>query len=68
MSDEYSADCERKSASGMEVRLYAGDRPGTGQAGQTRQAGVVARGDTNERAASLATFRGQESLRRANKR
>lgn len=68
MSDDYSAECERKSASGMEVRLYAGDRPGTGQAGQTRQAGVVAKGDTNERASSQATFRGKELIRRANSR
>jgi hypothetical protein len=62
--DDYGADCERKSASGMEVRLYAGDKPGT-RDGTTRQAGVVARGDTNERAASLATFRGRETLRKA---
>lgn len=68
MSDEYSADCMRKSADEIDVRLYAQDRPGTGQAGQTRQSGVVARGDTNERASSLATFRGREALRKANTR
>lgn len=68
MSDEYSADCMRKSADEIEVRLYAKDRPGTGQAGQTRQSGVVATGLPNPRERELATFRGKELLRRANNR
>lgn len=68
MSDDYSAECERKSACCIEVNRYAGERPGTGQVGQTRQSGVVSTNLPNPRESQQATFKGRELLRRANSR
>ena len=67
MSDDYSADCERKEPTEMVVRQYTGDEPGT-RNGITRQAGIMATGRANERESGLATFRGRETLRKANNR
>ena len=51
----------------MVVRQYTGDEPGT-RNGITRQAGIMATGRANERESGLATFRGRETLRKANNR
>ena len=68
MVDEYAAACERKPATEITVNRYHGDVPGTGQCGQTRQAGIVALGKPDGRESGLATFKGRENLRRANNR
>ena len=66
--DYCDEELERKPANEMTVRQFDDDRPGTAQAGMTRRAGILATGATNERANSLATFRGRENLRKANNR
>lgn len=67
MVDEYAAACEREPAKEIIVNRYHRDVPGTRE-GITRQAGVVATDADNPRESSLATFKGRENLRRANKR
>jgi hypothetical protein len=68
MVDDYAAACERESATGMTVKRYDGEQPGT-RDGITRQSGILATGVPNPRERELATFRGQELIsRRANKR
>jgi hypothetical protein len=68
MVDEYSEACERKQATEIIVNRYHHDTPGSGQCGQTRQAGVVANGKPDGRESGLSTFKGRENLRRANTR
>lgn len=62
-SYEEHADSTRK-----EVVDFDGYREGTGQTGQTRPAGIVARGVTNPRAREQATFKGNSLVRKANNR
>jgi hypothetical protein len=68
MVDDYAASCERQSANEITVNRYAQERPGTGQAGQTRQSGVMALGVPNPREREQACFRGKELIRRTNTR
>lgn len=59
---------ERADSTYKAVVDFDGYREGTGQAGQTRPAGIVARGVTNPRARDQATFRGNSLVRKANSR
>lgn len=59
---------ERADDTRMDVVHFDGDREGTGQAGETRPAGIVARGVPNMRAPMQATFRGESALRKGKSR
>lgn len=58
---------ERADSTRKEVVDYDGGREGTGQMGQTRPSGIVARGVTNSRESEQAVFRGKETLRKLNR-